>query len=174
MSDPTAPGNPLDQVIADYLQAAEAGRVPSRQALLDAHPEHADDLRAFFADYDRLDNRADALKLATHRPPADRPKVRYFGNYELLEEIAEGGMGLVYKARQRSLNRDGEVYFIAPGAESSAQGQRRSDFLGGRGLVQFRLHGERANSYSNAHGCPPFLVSDGRRLQYSSVFYVGW
>jgi hypothetical protein len=44
-------GDPLDALIADYLQQVEAGNVPDREALLAAHPHLTERLRAFFADY---------------------------------------------------------------------------------------------------------------------------
>src|SRR5262245_63342762 len=91
----------LDEVVTAYLKEERAGRAPEPGAWLARYPALAADLAEFFADRAALERLAVPLRLAAPAgPPADR-----VGDYELLEEIAHGGMGVVYRARQKSLNR---------------------------------------------------------------------
>ena len=50
---------------------------------------------------------------------------RHFGEYELLEEIARGGMGVVYKARHQKLNRISALKMIVGGRFSSDEEVQR-------------------------------------------------
>ena len=129
-NDPTMSHDSLDAVIAAYMLAVEAGDVPNRQELLDRHPEHADALTPsspistawiasppLCASPTGWRQPARSRRMAT---PRCRP-IRYFGDYELLEEIARGGMGVVYKARQVSLNRLVALKMILAGSFASSR-----------------------------------------------------
>src|SRR5207247_600469 len=97
----------LHEIIAAYLEAAQAGQKPSREELLDRHPDLGPELQAFFADHDKLKRWAEPRPAPSSPHPTLSPsvggegrvrgaspepaagaQVRYFGDYELLAEIA--------------------------------------------------------------------------------------
>jgi hypothetical protein len=112
-------------IIAGYLEALDRGESPDRDALLRQHPACARELESFFADQDQLRGlvRAGAESEVTPAtvPVQSAAAGHRLGDYELLEEIGRGGMGVVFRARQISLGRLVAVKVILAADIASAE-----------------------------------------------------
>lgn len=126
----------FQSVLVSCLEALQRGEAIDREQLASDHPDYAEAIQQFLDDQDLLEQAT--LQFIPDDLPKDNSDhvqtiangsdttafsagetVQYIGDYEILEEIARGGMGVIFKARQRSLKRVVALKMILAGQLAS-------------------------------------------------------
>ncbi|HYT94778.1 MAG TPA: serine/threonine-protein kinase, partial [Gemmataceae bacterium] len=152
----------LEEVLGEYMERLDRGEVVDQEHLLTRYPELAEELRSYFAagaEIERLrrHGRRGAPTVSRSRAqlesrePAEAPVAEgtpgCVDDYELLEQIGEGGMGVIYKARQLSLSRLVALKMI------------RAERVGSLpDLLRFRSEAEAVASLDHPHIVPIYDV----------------
>jgi eukaryotic-like serine/threonine-protein kinase len=157
----------LARLLAEASEQQRQGRPVDVESLARQHPDLVDELRQLLAVVqlaDELGPRA-ASSQAT-LPPSSPDGTRHalqrsFGDFEILEEIGRGGMGVVYKAWEKSLKRHVALKMILGGAHAS-----------GVDLVRFRSEAQSAAGLNHPNIVPVYKVGEQDGQAYFSMKYV--
>ena len=96
------------------------------------------------------------------QPLSKGTRVRYFGDYELQKVLGEGGMGIVYKARQISLNRPVALKMI-----------KATRFASDDDLRRFHNEAEAVARLDHPNIVPIFEVGQFEDQHYFSMKLIG-
>lgn len=122
MANPVLPDTSRDErlarLLAEMTEAVRAGQEPNLEVVAAANPDLAVELRELWATSLFAHEFARRPTLPHPGPTAVQPLFglpKTFGDYELVEELGRGGMGIVYKAHQKSLQRTVALKMILRG-----------------------------------------------------------
>jgi serine/threonine-protein kinase len=148
-----------------------AGRMPDVEALAKEHPDLAKDLRELWfavlvadgvaAGQTLSGTRLDKLAARTNDGVLSIDLPRMFGDFELLEELGRGGMGVVYRARQVSLGRIVAIKMVLRGELASPAD-----------LARFRAEAQSAARLDHPHIVPVYEVGECGGQPYFTMKYI--
>ncbi len=142
----------LAALIAEMTEQWRLGQSPDVDGAAGRHPELADELRELWATAlvaEELARSADTGAVRAPRGEEALEAPRTFGDYELLEELGRGGMGVVYRARQRSLGRIVALKKLL-----------RSELAAAADVARFRAEPEAAARLEHPHIVPIYAVGE--------------
>ena len=168
------------EVLASYFEDLEAGRLIDPQQVIDKHPDLAPQLSDFFAsrqlfsrlmtplhDVAGLEQSVEKKLDSTFPPQSTTSSAELqaegwpdgvIGDHVLLEEVQSGGMGVVYRAWQRSLRRIVALKVVAAGRFATAAERRR-----------FQAEAEAAAALDHPNIVPIYTVGQYRGCDFYTM-----
>ena len=155
-SDSKDDRHPVEIIAEEYSERIRAGEKPTIEEYAIRYPEHADLIRSVLPSIALVErvslNDTESRKTIASEQPAA------LGDYEIVREIGRGGMGVVYEAIQRSLNRHVALKVIS----SQISGNSKHN-------ARFRREAESAASLHHTNIVPIYGIGVDHGLQYYAM-----
>ena len=156
--------HPVEVIAEEYSARLRAGEKPTIEEYELRYPEHAELLRTILpsiALVERVsnDDSVQPKSSASHLvSPIANGRPSSLGDYEIVREIGRGGMGVVYEAIQRSLNRHVALKVISGLISGNDKHNAR-----------FRREAEAAASLHHTNIVPIYGIGEDQGLQYYAM-----
>ncbi len=166
----------LVHLIDELTAAARRGENADVEAIASEYPRLADELRSLWATIRVTESLARAgparrpvSEQALHAPAADASSdrlassesPRFFGDYQVFEELGQGGMGVVYRARELGRGRIVALKRLLRGVGSKAQEVER-----------FRVEAMAAEQLAHPHIVPVLQVGEHEGQPFFTMQYI--
>jgi serine/threonine protein kinase/Flp pilus assembly protein TadD len=153
----------LAEILDGYMEALERDGVPPDIEQLAAdHPALADDIRAYGQSLQLL-HRAVSRLTPDRAAGKDEssPGVKRLGDFEIVRQVGRGGMGVVYEARQISLNRPVALKILPFAA-----------MLDERQIARFRTEAQAAAGLHHPNIVPVYAIGQERGVHFFAMQFI--
>ncbi len=148
-------GQTLEEIVDLYLEELAEGGTPDKERYLRDHPHLAEALRGVFRTLDFIETTGRTLGGGRLEQGCR------LGEYEIVRELARGGMGVVYEALQSSLGRRVALKVLHPGMVLSDNARER---FAREATTAARLH--------HTHIVPVYAVGEEEGVHYYAMQYI--
>lgn len=152
------------EVVEQYMQELEAGRIPDRNSYLQRYPELSDSIAQCLEGLELVHG---GMKSKSRKRPAESPLptgvgddrlAAPLGDFQIVRELARGGMGIVYEAIQLSLGRRVALKVLPFAATLDA-----------RHLQRFKIEAQAAALLHHTHIVPIYAIGCERGLHFYAM-----
>lgn len=157
-------GERLALVLDEYMSELEStGLPPDVERLAVEHPDLAEELRSYADSLQVLHQMTTGLRSESAQPQAsaETGRAKRLGDYEIIREVGRGGMGVVYEARQLSLNRLVALKVLPFAA-----------MLDERQIARFRTEAQAAAQLHHPNIVPVHAVGQERGVHYFAMQFI--
>ncbi len=156
---------PIAEIVAQISARLERGEPVDWEQLIQQHASYATELQELRPAIESLlslgINAGDSMSPAAPREETDAGPHRTLGDYEIVRQVGRGGMGVVYEARQISLDRQVALKVLPFAVLANPQQLRR-----------FKNEARAAASLLHPHIVPVFAVGCDRGIHYYAMQFI--